>query len=150
MTYVSNNENTVNHLSVWCSPWNVLWKRLYWNRMIWSMAIPFSTLSCNPLYLDWHVFLLLCSSGSKQLVRVCSSSLSFAAPTQRKLKSFCAAEQSDLAASGRFHTDDLDLLPAAERNLSKLILCNAQVSKHLSSEMEKLSEGRKELSPAGP
>lgn len=147
MTYVCNNENTVNHLIVWCSPWNILWKRLSWNRMICSMAIPFATLLCNPLCLDRPIFLLRCSSGSQQLVQVCSSRLSFAAPTQGELKSFHATERSDLAASGRFPTDDLDLPLAAERNPSKLVVCNAQVSMHLSSESEKPSKGRKELSP---
>ena len=95
-------------------------------------------------------FSLLCSSGSKQLARVYSSSLSSAAPTHGKLKSFSAAEQSDLAASGRSPADGLELLPAAERNLSKLTSFNVQIRKHLFSATQNVSEGRKELSPAGP
>lgn len=61
----------------------------------------------------------------------------FAAPTQGKLKSSCATEQSEL-----------DLLPDAERNLSKLVLYFTQIIKHLPSEMEKPSEGHQELRPA--
>lgn len=46
MTSVCNNEMTVNYQRVWCSPGN---GKDYWNRMVWSMVIPFSTLPCNPL-----------------------------------------------------------------------------------------------------
>lgn len=151
MTYVCNNENTVNHLQVFGAHHETFFGKDFTETGQFD-PWPYLSPLCLAILSAWidMSFLLLCSSGPKQLGWVCSSSLSFAAPTQGKLKSFCAPEKSDLAASGRFHTDDVDLLPAAERNLSKLILYNAQIPRHLSSEMEKPSEGRKQLGPAGP
>lgn len=90
------------------------------------MAVSFSTLP-RLTCLFAALFLRVKATGG--------SSLSLAAPT---LKSFCATQHS---ATGTSRTGDLDLPPAAERNLSKLVLCAPQVSTHLSSEMEKLSEG---------
>lgn len=83
----------------------------------------FSTFPCNPFCL-----LTPCSSGSKQLVWLCGSSLSFAASAQGKLKSSCATEQPDLAPPGGTKEDENGLVwsftlcwraPMAQHNQDK-------------------------------